>query len=504
MEDEGAPSWQLWLNKPQSGLMCLAGWIVATAIFIGAIALLGGPSEGDAAESLYATWAVAHGSIACAYPPASPHTSSFFLFYIPAPAVPPLWPLFSGGLAALTGVGHTAPFPSQHALGANCSHAYSGMYHWAQNSAAIFPTIGFGYISWFFLLGGMVALFRAAGRGRTGWEPFGVIFVALVPVVWEPLLELYHPQDLACLGLALAGTACALRRKWVWAGVFLGLAVASQQFALLVLAPLFVVAPGKERWKLLGSSAAVVAILSLPFILATSGRAIHSVLLGTGDSVTHGGTIVWETGLRGPLLVFGARVLPILVGMAIAWWALRHLGSRVLEPIPLVALLTTTLSLRLVFEEGLYGYKLMALAVMLILLAVVRGRIRGQLVAWLALATLAFNPIPAGLAINARTWGGHVAAVLPLLCIVVALVLILRDAIHRRVRWYLLAWLVIAACAFLQWPLWSFDTIRPVLPLWLIRLILLPTGIAMALSPLLKSMRSAGPTPPVGSKNMAV
>ena len=70
--------------------------------------------------------------------------------------------------------------------------------------------------------------------------------------------------------------------------------------------------------------------------------------------------------------------------------------SGVLEPIPLISLLATSLSLRVVFEEGLFGYKFMALAVMLILLAIVRGQIRGRLMAWLALATLAFNPIPAG------------------------------------------------------------------------------------------------------------
>ena len=95
---------------------------------------------------------------------------------------------------------------------------------------------------------------------------------------------------------------------------------------LLVLAPLFVVAPGRERWKLLGSSVLVVGLLSLPFIATTSGRAIHAVLLGTGDSLTHGGTVLWETSLRGAPLTFFSRIVPILVSMAIAWWALRRLG----------------------------------------------------------------------------------------------------------------------------------------------------------------------------------
>ena len=170
--------------------------MLASAIFIGLIALFGGPAQPDASESFYATWAIAHGSVACAYPPAGPHTASFFPFYVPGPGTPPLWPLISGGLGALTRVGHTVPFPSQQALGANCANAYDGMYHWAQNSVAIFPTIGFGYFSWFFLLAGVVALLRASGRGRTGWEAFGVDLHRNGPNRLGAILLFYHPQDL--------------------------------------------------------------------------------------------------------------------------------------------------------------------------------------------------------------------------------------------------------------------------------------------------------------------
>jgi len=504
-EVQGVPSWQRWLDKPQSGLVCLSGWIISTAIYIGTIALLGGPTQNDAVESLYGTWAVAHGRLACVYPPAGTvPASNFFPNYQPHPGAPPLWPLISGGFAALTRIGHTALFPSQQMLGANCVNGYDEMYKWAQNSAAIFPTIGLGYWSWFILLAGVVALLRASGRGHTGWEAFGVVFVALVPIVWMPLLDEYHPQDLAALGLLLAGTACALRRQWVWAGVLVGLAITSQQFALLFLAPLIVVAPGKQRWRLLVSSAVAVALVSLPFVVATPGRAIHAVLIGTGNSMTFGGTILWESGLRGATLASFSRILPILVSVAIAWWAYRRLGSNVREPVALVSLLATSLSLRLVFEEGLFGYKFMALAVMLIILAIVRGRIRGWLVAWLALATLAFNPIPPAIAINGRSWGDHAASALPLLFIVIALVLIGYDAVHRRVRWYLIAWFVIAAWAFLQWPLWSLDSIRAPFPHWFWQLILLPTGIAMAVSPLIRSVRTTDQKPPVSPQAMAL
>jgi hypothetical protein len=269
-----------------------------------------------------------------------------------------------------------------------------------------------------------------------------------------------------------------------------------------VLAPLFVVAPGKQRWRLLVAAAAAVALVSLPFVVATSGRAIHAVIFGTGDSTSFGGTVLWNTGLRGAGLVFCARILPILVSVAIAWLASRRLGSGVLAPIPLLSLLATCLSLRLIFEEGLFGYKFMALAVLLVMLALVRGRIRGGLVAWLALVTLAFNPIPAGLTINARSWSDHVAASLPLACIVVVLLLIARDAVLRRIRWYLVLWLVVATWAFLHWPLWSVDSIHSRLPLWFWQLVLLSTGFVMAISPLVEAMRDRGAKTVVSPENI--
>ncbi len=494
LTDEDMSAWQRELAKPLSGVVCLASWLLATAIFFGLVALLGGPTQADAVESLYGTWAIAHGSLACSYPPARSIASSFLIFYQPHPAVPPLWPLVSGGLSALTGIGHTVPFPSQHALGASCGNGYLEMYRWSITSIAILPTVGLGYTGWFVLLAGVIALLRATGRGRCVWEAFGVVFVALVPVVWMPLLDEYHPQDLVALGLGLAGIACALRGRWVWAGVLVGLAITSQQFALLILAPLLVVAPGRERWKLLGSSAVPVVLVSAPFLLATSGRALHAVVVGTGDSGTRGGTFLWELISHSSALDVSSRALPILAAITLAWWALRRLGPRALDPIPLLSLIATSLSMRLVFEEGLYGYKFMALAVMLIILGIVRGSIRGRLVAWLALVTLVFNPIPTGLDINARTWANHVAAALPVIFMAIVLVLILRDALHRRVSWYLVAWFVIAACAFLRWPLWVPNALHAPLPLWFWQLVLLIPGVVMAASPLVKSI-SGGTRP---------
>jgi hypothetical protein len=50
-----------------SGWSCTLGWCVATALFTVIVALFGGPSHTDVGESIYGTWAVAHGQFACAY-----------------------------------------------------------------------------------------------------------------------------------------------------------------------------------------------------------------------------------------------------------------------------------------------------------------------------------------------------------------------------------------------------------------------------------------------------
>jgi len=53
------------------------------------------------------------------------------------------------------------------------------------------------------------------------------------------------------------------------------------------------------------------------------------------------------------LLLIESRILPIVLAVMLAWWATRRLGSSVLEPLPLVSLIATSLGLRLVFDQYL-------------------------------------------------------------------------------------------------------------------------------------------------------
>lgn len=292
-----------WLVTPLSSLSCVLGWCAATALFVGIVAVLGGPSRIDSPETVYGTWAIAHGQLACAYPLVS-------LRQFPAAA--PVYLLLSGGIAAFARIGHTTPFPPASSLGPNCDKAIGVIQRWSLHAGAIGPTDWLGCIGWLALLTGVVAWLRASGRGRCGWEPATLIIVACLPPVWMCVQSYFHPQDLLAMGLALCALACACRGRWIGAGVFVALAILSQQYALLVAAPLLVLAPSNRRSSYAGAALATGALVDVPLLIATSGHALRAITLGTGDNPSSGGTVLWYLHLYGVAVVLLSRVTPIV------------------------------------------------------------------------------------------------------------------------------------------------------------------------------------------------
>jgi hypothetical protein len=360
--------------------------LAATVVFVGLIEYLGGPSGDDAFESLYSTWAIAHGHLSCAY--FAGNTDGF-------PFRAPLYPLFSGAFAAIIRLGHGVPFPSQSQLGPHCSSSLAAMTQWSYQSGVGQSSVRLGVLSWFVLMAGLVALLRATGRGRCGWEPTALVFVASVPAVFMCIERYFHPEDLMAMGLALGSLACVKGGRWAWAGVLLGLAFTSQQFVLLIVAPLIVVAPRNRKIRFAGSAIGSAALVVAPLAVLTSGRVINAVL-GAGSTPALGHTVLAAFHFHGMLLLTLSRIVPLIFALALAWWAARRLGTAILEPVPLISLVATALTFRLVFEINLFGYYFMAVAVSLIVLDVIRGRIGMYLVGWLALLTLAFDPVQSG------------------------------------------------------------------------------------------------------------
>jgi hypothetical protein len=424
VDRDQSSSWTSRLEMPLSQWWCALSWFVASATFVGLTRLLGGVTTGDASDSVNTTWALAHGIPSCGY-------ASGNQFGLPYTG--PLYPLLSSGVAALLRIGHSTPFPTRTQMGPHCSTAIMAMYHWSVRSHALLSTVQIGYVSWFLLMGGVVALLRATGRGRCGWEPVALMIVAIAPPVYMCLHEYFHPQDLAAMGLVLAGIACVQRGYWIWAGVLLGLAFTGQQFALLAFAPLLVVAPRDRRTRFVAAALFSVVAIVGPLTALASSKAMSVALIGSGDSSV-ANTLLGVLHPEGRLVLILSRFVPIVLAVATARWASKRVGSAILEPIPLISLMATSLSFRLIFEVNLWGYYFMAVAVLLLILDVIRGRIRVLFLIWLALVVVAFYPTsdPAGVFETAT-------------------------------------------------PLW--------LPLWLWQLILVPIAVALAAGPLLSWTR---------------
>src|ERR1700722_12924191 len=420
------------LDRPLSTAGCILGWVIASIVFLGFTACIGGPVQGDSALSVFTTWAIAHGNVACAYSLSGVHNLPTLAR--PNAYLPPLYPLFSSGVLALTHVTYNVPFPTSAQLGAHCLTSDAAMFQWASRANAIMPTIRIGYLTWIALMAGTISLLRASGRGRSGWEPATLLFLAVSAPVFESLTEYFHPQDIIAMGLILGSLACALRGKWAWAGILIGLAFTSNQFALLVAAPLFVLVPRKSRVALTGAAVAAVALISLPVIILTSGDAFKASILGSGFTPAKGGgTVLSETGIKGALQFTLARVLPIVIAMAVAWWAKRRLENGVLQPIPLLSTVATALSLRLVFEFSLYGYFFLGVMTLVVLMDVMKGRLSGPMLTWLAFVTVLFDPFPWGFASNGQPWGLAAREWAPNIFLIGIAIAIVAGLLRRRV-----------------------------------------------------------------------
>lgn len=412
-----------WLDRPLGGWSCALGWLIALAIFVGLITLFGGLTSLDALLSTYSSWFIAHGNFACAYPPGSS---------VEIALTAPLYTLIAGGLSVLFGVGHGVTFPTQAALGSRCLTWLGPIRHWSTQTSALTPTLRFGYIGWLVLMVGVVAVLRACRRGKTGWEPLTLILIACTPPVFMCLQYLFHPQDLLAMGLILCGVASVLRERWILVGVFMALALTSQQFAILVLVVLLVLAPNAGRIKMAAATFVTWTVVILPLALVTSGRALRVALVGSGLAGAQSKSLTFELHLTGSVAVDLWRLMPIVISAVLAYWTSRRLGRAALDPVNLMALVATSLTLRLVFEEGLYGYYFMAVAVSLIFLDILRRRFRIELIGWLALIVLVFDPFP-----------------------------------------------------------WGYDRLTYSVPMWIWQLLLVTPAVWLSLSPLLGAIRSA-------------
>ncbi len=290
------------------------------------------------------------------------------------------------------------------------------------------------------------------------------------------------------MGLALAATACALKDRWVGAGVLIALAVLTRQFTLLVALPLLVVAAKNRRAPYVLSAAITAAIVMLPVVVLTHGQATRWVFLGSGASIGVGGTVVWELHIRsGVPSVVIARILPLVLSALCSWYVLRRTGRRALEPAILLALVALSLGLRLMLELNVFSYYYMALAVTLLLLDAVRGRLRETFFAWVAMVTLVYTE--PSVIVWRQSWDQEARRWIPVLVMLIAVLFIVRAVLARRVGWNVVLWLVAVVVAMNSWPV-SNDPLHHEPVTWLWQAVLVAIGLALAIGPLRTLIRA--------------
>jgi hypothetical protein len=85
-------------------------------------------------------------------------------------------------------------------------------------------------------------------------------------------------------------------------------------------------------------------------------------------------------------------------------------------------------------------------------------------------------------------WGLQEREFLPFVGMAVALVVVIHDVRRHRVRWYRVGWLAVVVVAFVRLP-WTDPPFRPPMPTWFWQIVLVASGVALAVGPLMTAMR---------------
>ena len=165
-----------------------------------------------------------------------------------------------------------------------------------------------------------------------------------------------HPEEILTAVLCVGAVLAAMRERQGLAGVLLGLALASKQWAVLAILPTLLAAPSR-RLLLAAAACAVAAVLTVPLLLLAPGEAADvAVSAGGQGSSASASTTPWNVwwplaGLTDLGEPFGERYLlpgalarvshPLIVALAVPLTFLlwRRPGRRPDDALLLLALL---------------------------------------------------------------------------------------------------------------------------------------------------------------------
>jgi Glycosyltransferase family 87 len=175
-----------------------------------------------------------------------------------------------------------------------------------------------------------------AERGQPPAVQGVVAGLAVVNPLTFRALHWGHPEELLGAALCVGAVLAALRGREPLAGLLLGLAIATKQWALLAVLPALLAAP-RRRLLLVGTAGTVAAALTLPLLLAAPDRFGAVAESAVGQDAIGASTTPWNVWWPLARLAevdgFGER------WMAPTWVATVSHPAIVLVPLPLAALL---------------------------------------------------------------------------------------------------------------------------------------------------------------------
>jgi hypothetical protein len=212
---------------------------------------------------------------------------------------------------------------------------------------------------WAYRLGALLCFMAAIGLGALSAKRAGTVYAAIAAtlLIVNPVsldaMRLGHPEERLCSALCVVALLLA-RRRPVAAGIALGAALATKQWALIAIAPVLLAAPSGARTRLALTAGAMTAAIVVPFAIADPRAfldSLHHPAFGVATMRTGNvwgwsaitshvslGAGEWTTAYTVPSwLQHAAHPLVALLTLGLGAAALRT--RRRLDPLALLALL---------------------------------------------------------------------------------------------------------------------------------------------------------------------
>jgi glycosyl transferase family 87 len=121
---------------------------------------------------------------------------------------------------------------------------------------------------------GLLAMWVARLMARRG-QPLVIRLIVVAALILNPLslnaIWLGHPEEPMAAAMCIGAALAARDRRLTAAGVMLGLALATKQWAIVAVLPVVLAAP-QRRWRLAVLAGAVALAMALPLAVAEPGR----------------------------------------------------------------------------------------------------------------------------------------------------------------------------------------------------------------------------------------